>query len=103
MLSPTYSVATIADPTANAPGNVRSGRRTSSATYVAAFHPLYPTITHSRLTKNCAGRLAVDVRTAGSEKWFQLPFPKANPRTTNPTITTSLIEVSTFCTFAARP
>jgi len=37
------------------------------------------------------------------KKWLQLPLPAANPSSTKPAITISLVEVSTFCTFAARP
>src|ERR1700736_1790263 len=60
-------------------------------------------MTNSRLTINCAGRLRLDVRTAGSEKCCQLPVPKANPHRTKATITINLAEVSTFCTLAVRP
>src|SRR3954451_25242444 len=94
---------TIALPKASARGRVRSGFRTSSATYVASFQPLYPNVTHSKLTTNCDERLDVDVRSAGSEKWLQLPAPNPNPSTRNETSTISLVEVRTFCTLAARP
>src|SRR5471030_2660535 len=60
-------------------------------------------MTYNRLTMNCVGRLAAEVRTEGSEKWVQLPLPAMKPMATNPAITISLVEVSTFCTFAVRP
>ena len=59
---------------------------------MAAFQPLYPNITQSRLTTNCVGRLKVEVRTAGSEKWLQLPVPNANPSTRKATSTISLVD-----------
>src|SRR5688572_22859975 len=49
---------------------------------------------------NCVGRDTVEVRTAGSEKWLQLPVPAINPVTTKPAITMILAVVSTFCTLA---
>ena len=52
---------------------------------------------------NCAGKLTVEVRTACSEKWLQLPLPAAKPSSTKAAITISLVDVSTFCTMAARP
>ena len=60
-------------------------------------------MTQSKLIMNCTGMETVDVRTAGWEKWSQLPDPATNPRITNEAMTTSLVPVSTFCTLAVRP
>jgi hypothetical protein len=70
---------------------------------VAAFQPLYPTITHSRLTKNCVGRPTVEVRTAVCAKWPQFPDPTVKPSSRKPASTMSLVEVRAFCTLAVRP
>ena len=84
-----FCVAAV--PAANASGSVRSGRFNSPATYVAAFHPLYPTMTHSRLITNWVGSVVVAVRTAGSEKCCQLPEPVRNPSPMKPMITASFV------------
>src|SRR5713226_6269147 len=102
MFNPTYNKVTSPVPVARASGSVRSGCFSSSATYVAAFQPLKPTITQSRLIMNWTGIETVDVRTAGWEKCSQLPDPAMNPRITNEAMTTSLVPVSTFCTLAVR-
>src|ERR1019366_3656182 len=52
---------------------------------------------------NWVGSAATEPRTAGCEKWSQLPAPEAKPSTTKPVMTISLVEVSTFCTLAVRP
>ena len=59
----------------------------------------YPQQADEKLRRNGP----VEVRTAVSEKWPQLPVPIAKPSTTKLTITVSLIAVSTFCTLAVRP
>src|ERR1700688_4390765 len=55
-----------------------------------------------RLTKNCKKMGVEDVRLADCAKLSQLPSPNAKPATKKIRITSTLMEVSTFCTRAAR-
>src|SRR6266481_5706777 len=57
---------------------------------------------NSRLTKNCEKIGVEEVRTAVCEKLSQLPFPNAKPATMKTRITSTFMDVRTFCTRAAR-
>src|ERR1700675_2751882 len=57
---------------------------------------------NSRLTKNCKKIGVDDVRLADCAKLSQLPSPNARPAARKIRITNTLVEVSTFCTRAAR-
>src|ERR1700737_4391480 len=57
---------------------------------------------NNKLTKNCKKIGVEEVRTADCAKLFELPSPNAKPATRKVRITSTLMEVSTFCTRAAR-
>src|SRR5579859_2907749 len=57
---------------------------------------------NNKLTKNCKKIGVEEVRTADCVKLLELPSPNAKPATRKVNMTSTLMEVSTFCTRAAR-
>src|SRR2546429_5964788 len=57
---------------------------------------------NNKLTKNCKKIGVEEVRTADCAKLAGLPSPNAKPAARKIRITSTLVEVSTFCTCAAR-